>query len=563
MNFEEYLRGGNIAHGRLAETIAQILEVVLSRVPDLRVQQIQHRPKGVESLKRKLANRCVPDGNDITGIKDLAGCRIICYTNADVRRLLSSSAIHDNFEVDWDRTKFHYPMEEPTASDLFISYNYVVKLKDDRLALPEYSDFVEMWCEVQVQTTLDHAWSEMAHDTIYRRPPSGFGSAVGKDIEARMIRIMQEYLRPAGFDFQKIANDVQRLRKGRALYEADPLKTISACVDNNQRYHALREFKDHVLPYYDDVGSIAPALRECMMSAAVAARTTAVTPMEHGFDGYTREDILELALDVIDSLRFRHEGAVEATLDALRELLSGAEAPEETKRLIESVKRLSQNNLSAWKQVGPLVQQILVEKVDGLTAEEKEASRPLVLAVLNEVLKFDVMGTTWDVSSVTIHQGAVLASATLRDIRHRAIGMLQGLFRSAGDDSKRRAIIHAFNDAMRPPAHGNNSTDLISMMLQNCAAIVTFYQESSGQLSFELRQTIEHDLLWLYRHRRALPPDLEVIPAVVQARDALISAILNLRDYLNRDKSFVIYKTLVGFESVFEPMWDASSARSI
>ena len=65
------------------------------------------------------------------------GSRVILYTNADVISFVSSGVISDNFEVNWDRTKFHYPVAEPTAEDGFVSYNYVIRLKDDRLALPE------------------------------------------------------------------------------------------------------------------------------------------------------------------------------------------------------------------------------------------------------------------------------------------------------------------------------------------------------------------------------------------------------------------------------------------
>jgi hypothetical protein len=39
-------------------------------------------------------------------------------------------------------------------------------------------------------------------------------------------------------------------------------------------------------------------------------------------------------------------------------------------------------------------------------------------------------------------------------------------------------------------------------------------------------------------------------------RDALNASILKFRDAVNANKGFTIYKTLVGFESVFPPAWD-------
>lgn len=557
MNVDDYEREGHTAYGRLADTVARILDVVLRSKPDIRVQQIQSRAKSVKSLRSKLDDRGAAEGDAVEAVvKDLAGCRIVCYTNADVARLVSSQIISDNFEVDWDRTKFHYPPSEPTAASLFISYNYVLKLKEERVALPEYSEHRDMWCEVQVQTTLDHAWSEMAHDTIYKRLPGGFGSALMKDVEARMARIMEKYLRPAGFDFQKVANDVEKLRRGRELYENDPIRVLNECQNNNERYHSLREFKEDVLPYYDDVGGVAPVVRDCMVSVAMAARSASVVPTQYGFDGYTRDDVLETALEVIDRLRFTHEGAIEATFDALLELWSGAEMPDETDRILQSARRLAENNLSAWQQVGPAVQQIVVEKVQQLPADKIESGRQFVIAMLDEVLKFEVGGSTWNFDSVTIHRGPVRASRALQEIRQTALEILRELFRSAEDDEVRRTIKHTFNDATRPPSASSVDGDLMKILLRDAIGIVSFYREIAGQLSLELLQSVEHDLFSLYRHRGEPRPEFQDKPGIVELHDELAREIIAFRDQVNADRCFVIHKTLVGFESVFPPMWD-------
>lgn len=560
MNFDDYQRVGQTHYARLADTVARILEVVLDNVPDIRVQQIQSRAKSVNSLGTKLDDRNVVEGNDIeASVKDLAGCRIICYTNADVARLVSSRIIGDNFEVDWDRTKFHYPPSEPTSTSLFISYNYVLKLKEQRVALPEYSEHRDMWCEVQVQTTLDHAWSEMAHDTIYKRLPGGFGSNLMKDVEARMARIMEKHLRPAGFDFQKVANDVEQLRRGRKLYEADPIRVLNECQNNNELYDALREYKEHVLPYMDDVGNATPIIRDCMVSVAIAARSASVVSIQYGFEGYTREDILESALDVIDQLRFTHEGAIEATFDALLKLWSNAEMPIETDRIVESARRLAKNDLSAWQQVGPAVQQQVVEQVRCLSADQIEANRSLVIAVLDEVLKFEVGGTTRSFDRVTIHRGAAQASAALREIRETALDILRVLFRSSEEDEVRRTIKRAFNDAMRPPSAPRVDADLMEILLRDAIGIVSFYRDIAGQLSFELLQSLEHDIFWLYRHRGTPRAESQEKPSIVELHDELARGIIAFRDQVNADRRFEIYKTLVGFESVFPPMWDGET----
>lgn len=79
-----------------------------------------------------------------------------------------------------------------------------MKLKPDRTALPEYARFNDLCCEVQVQTTLNHAWSEMEHDIIYKKPVlHGFGGKLFEAIEHRLQKIMKAHLLPAGYDFRK------------------------------------------------------------------------------------------------------------------------------------------------------------------------------------------------------------------------------------------------------------------------------------------------------------------------------------------------------------------------
>src|SRR5216683_2247139 len=179
MDFETYARSKHFDYAALAETVESILRAAIAAHPGaLRLQQVQRRAKDPESLKKKLQDRNLLSTTTLEAdIKDLAGCRLIFYTNSDVSRFLQTGIIQDNFDVDWERTKIHYPVPgKSDPDDLFISHNYVVKLKENRTSLPEYARFAGLACEVQIQTTLNHAWSEMEHDILYKAPKlEGFG----------------------------------------------------------------------------------------------------------------------------------------------------------------------------------------------------------------------------------------------------------------------------------------------------------------------------------------------------------------------------------------------------
>ena len=219
MNLEQYTSGGREAYASMAKLVAEVLYASIDRHGGLRLQQIQNRAKDPVSLREKLEKTgvlaCAHVENEV---KDLAGCRIIFYTNTDVAIFLSSGILQEQFKVDWVKTKFHHPIPQASEnSGLFISNNFVVELKDELAVQWGYEQLRGLRCEVQVQTILNHAWSEMEHDILYKRPClEGFGGRLMSSIEERLQAIMRNYLIPAGYEFQKVVNDFERLSSGVA-----------------------------------------------------------------------------------------------------------------------------------------------------------------------------------------------------------------------------------------------------------------------------------------------------------------------------------------------------------
>src|SRR5712664_1999916 len=119
MEFDEYSQTRQFDYAALAETVASVLQAALAAHPGtFRLQQVQHRAKNPESLKKKLEDRKLESTTTLEAdIKDLAGCRLIFYTNSDVSSFLQTGIIQDNFDVDWDRTKIHYPVPGKTEPD--------------------------------------------------------------------------------------------------------------------------------------------------------------------------------------------------------------------------------------------------------------------------------------------------------------------------------------------------------------------------------------------------------------------------------------------------------------
>lgn len=396
MDFESYSRSKRADYAALAGVVASILKAAIAAHPvPFRLQLTQSRAKDPDSLKKKLEERGRLETTTLAeDIKDLAGCRLIFYSNSDVSRFQQSGIITDNFDVDWDRTKIHYPMPgDSDPKNLFISDNFVVSLKEDRTNLPEYARFAGLACEVQVQTTLNHTWSEMVHNILYKKPKlAGFGGKLFEAIEQRFETIMKTYLLPAGYEFQKALSDYDRLLSGKELFDRGALTALSDCDDNNARLELLECFRDYVLPNYDDHASVYLEIKDSIIAAINAARLTKPRDIQTPggtFPGVSVESIVKVACEILRQVRYV---SIEGTFEAVCEVFAGALDDEERKHFLDLIHALALHEMEIWKQAGPAVQIVLLRKVRDFD-EDRVPVLPVLLKVLEEALSTEVQGT--------------------------------------------------------------------------------------------------------------------------------------------------------------------------
>src|SRR5258708_32523505 len=100
MNYDECAREGHLRYEEFARAVAASLQAAIDDSgQDFHLQQISFRAKSKCSLQRKLAERGLSDSQSIeTGLKVLAGCRLVFYTNTDIDRFLNSRLIFENFK---------------------------------------------------------------------------------------------------------------------------------------------------------------------------------------------------------------------------------------------------------------------------------------------------------------------------------------------------------------------------------------------------------------------------------------------------------------------------------
>lgn len=559
MFLAEYEREGRIVYGRFASAVANILAAALQPLAKIHVQQIQHRAKDPASLRRKMADRNVAEDSLLElSIKDLAGCRVVLYTNSDVTRFEHENIVPMNFEVDWKRTKHHYPVPGTDSADTpFVSRNYVVSLKEDRSQLPEYAEFAGLYCEIQVQTSLNYAWSETEHNILYKRPElPKFGTAAMDDIRRRLNRIANVYLRPAGDEFQRVRADFEQLLAGKQLVDRDILSALAKSDNNTERFELLGEFADNVLHNYDDVLNVHEEIREAVKSAVRG--TWQMGPSESDASAWPGADhIVDRAATILERLQYV---SVERAFDDVSEMYLLSTSSTARSRWLQAARRLAEHNLEVWEKAGPIVQQLLIEHLIVRDVAKLPPLRPLVLETLHEILDTEVSGTRMtSYQAVTISRGSVVPSLVLQKIRDKAIGLLEEMLLSAANDGERQDAANVLMGTWRLAFTGKANAQLIETLLRDAKQVVGVFQRHLSFCNHLLREHMEHQLWYLRYYARHLPDEFRTQGSVKKELDALFTSIEELRTALNSDEDFLTFKVLYGHEAVFPPQWEAES----
>lgn len=558
MNLKDYEEKYFSYYKAFAEAVRFILKKAVAaddRLP--RPQSIQCRAKGIKRLRKRLAEADKLDTETLElDRRDLAGARLIFYTNNEVDRFIISPLIHDNFAVEEDSTRIHYPTLEKKGVR-YRAIHYTVQLSESRIALPEYARFAGLRCEIQVQTILNHAWSETSHDILYRdQLGDGYGRKKREDIQRRFERIMDKYLVPAGFEIQKAQQDYERLRLGKELFDKDIARSLDNAQNNNERYDILLRLKHHALPHYDDLPTAYGELRGPLLGTVQAARVKEPVAIDTTFgdmEGYRAETITELVVEIIEY--FRYVDPI-GTLELLIDIYRDEPNDEIRQQIVGAVKNLSEYNIDAYRKLGPMLQMALVDRLTRMSSAEVDSVRQIAITVWAEALKSDISVLKWKADSGELYEGAVPVSGQLKEVRDKAIRSLFAAYDRSLTDEQKRAILSALHGATMTPSKTQYSNELLAITLKDAIRIVDFVTERARAESYELLQHLERGFRDDYFRAKGLADDPEDRFGCQAEARALVDAILKFRDLINEDPRFLRFKVMVGSISVYPGHWN-------
>lgn len=187
---------------KLKQVVLDALRSALER-NGIVVTAVEARIKTEESLAGKLALK----GNkyqSLSDITDILGARIITFYTDDVDRI--AAIVEQMFSIDWDNS-----VDKRRLHDLdqfgYNSLHYICRLPDGSPQFAEYPQITRIPFELQLRTTLQHAWAAINHDTGYK---------TGVEIPVEYMRQMNRLagmLELADDEFSRIRTEINDYRR--------------------------------------------------------------------------------------------------------------------------------------------------------------------------------------------------------------------------------------------------------------------------------------------------------------------------------------------------------------
>ncbi len=299
---EEYKLQSPI-HESLAKSVETILKSILKE-NGFFYQATSNRVKSISSLTRK-----VNDGyyKKLSDIQDIAGCRVIFYLESDINRF--AELIYAEFGKE-NIIKFDLKYSE----DNYNAAHVVIKLDKKRLGLSEYSKYKNLICEIQLTTVLFHAWSEMAHDTVYKpsKELESFNKDYLKSLEDEFGKVMKNHIKQASYSFEFIYKSIEDLKKGREVFSLDFFKAVVNLNSNNEIYENMKLLSNYVSKF----GDKAPAelgileLIEAVLDKSSKLKVEPIRTVIGTLKGMGYADVAMQCIEILEEVRYLHTSEV-------------------------------------------------------------------------------------------------------------------------------------------------------------------------------------------------------------------------------------------------------------
>ena len=217
--------------------LERIVEISLQNIIDsngLTVTAVSARVKSRESLAGKLALKG-DKYHSLGDITDILGARIITFYTDDVDRI--AALTEKLFDIDWENSVDKRRLHD-TDSFGYNSLHYICRLPKSIVSEPDCPQLNEISFELQLRTTLQHAWASINHDIGYKT-----------DVEIphfymRQINRLAGMLEMADDEFSRIRTEINNYRRRvQQLVQNGRLDDVQLDGDTFRSYLETKPFE--------------------------------------------------------------------------------------------------------------------------------------------------------------------------------------------------------------------------------------------------------------------------------------------------------------------------------
>lgn len=217
---------------RLEGIVQRTLEQALAR-NNILVTAVSTRIKTAESLAGKLALKG-SKYQSISDLTDILGARVITFYTDDVDHI--AALAEQMFEIDWENSVDKRALHEIDSFG-YNSLHYICRLPKSIVDDPDCPALNEIRFELQLRTTLQHAWASINHDIGYKT-----GVEIPRDYLRRINRLAG-ILEMADDEFSRIRTEITDYRRRvQQLVQNGKLDDLQLDGDTFTSYLQARPF---------------------------------------------------------------------------------------------------------------------------------------------------------------------------------------------------------------------------------------------------------------------------------------------------------------------------------
>lgn len=520
---EAYEEKKNIFHD-FGNSLSNTIKTLLIE-NSFQYQVVSNRVKTFNSIENKIISGSIPQVvTNLNEIDDVIGCRVIFYLESDIQKF--TNLIYNEFDVEKDNLRY--------SEDGYNALHLIIKLNSEKLSKMGKEQFIDLKCEIQLTTVLFHAWSEMAHNIIYKIPKelNEFDEHSVIALKNKFGEVMKNHLKPSSYTFEFINERFENLKQGKKVFDLEFLQNIIISNSRNEIYEKMKLLHQFINQFGDktpdDFNLIEFILNVIQKSNSL--NTIEINMPLGRMYGFEHYHIVRVCLDVLSIIGYSN---IEETLKILIELSDDKEYQIKNKS-IEILDKISSYNLKMIERIGYSLQLRLIHTVEEITIDTKlkswEFFEKLFLNLLN--LEFHDSSLV-AYNEISIQSGVIAVNKQLIDIRKRIIRVIKEVYKHTNEQELRGSIFKVLLNATSLPRQANFNDEIEDMVLMNIYDITEWAFEEFEKFNLKEIKLLDESIESIFKNFTEL-----------KNRDKLN----DLKLLIKNNTSYNVFKVLVGYD---------------